>query len=106
MPFEYDPALLNNLIVEHEVSFDGVEGHEFLALGELFGIKGWVGEEGFGIDVRDDCPDLIMLLKDGGDGAFDFAVLLHKLDLFFEDAGAEVADVLNFLFEVHQFEGG
>ena len=106
MSFKDDPALLYNFVVEHEITFDGVESHKLLASGELFSVEGLVGEKGFRVDVGYDCPDFIVFLKDGGDCAFDFAVLLHELNLFFEDAGAEVADVLYFLFEVHKFEGG
>lgn len=33
MPFEDDPALLDNLVVEDEVTFNGVEGHKLFAPG-------------------------------------------------------------------------
>lgn len=46
-----------------------------------------------------------MLLEDGGDGGLDAAVAGLEEHLLLQNVGPEIADILHFLLEVHEFEG-
>ena len=46
-----------------------------------------------------------MFLEYGEDDGFDTFVAVHELHFLLEDIGAKVADILDFLLEVHELEG-
>ena len=55
--------------------------------------------------MRDNGSDLVVLLEYGCDGRLDIAVGVDKLDFFFENAGSEITNILNFFLEIHQLKG-
>jgi hypothetical protein len=102
--FQLDTAILYDLVVEHQLALNWIIGQKILTTLQAISVFVIVVSQCFGVDVRDHVRYDIMLLENGSDGALDVAITLHKLRLLVEDIGAEVADVLDLLLEVHELE--
>lgn len=105
MFFKNDPAAFDDLVIEYEISLDRIVSHEFLALVKVGNVVLKIIDECFGVKVRDDVPDFIVLLQNGGDCVFYVLVTLHELNLFFENSRSKITNILNLFLEVHQLEG-
>lgn len=57
--------------------------------------------KGVHVDARYHIPDAIVLLQNGRSGCFYALVALNQEDLFLENGGSEIPDVLDLLLEVH-----
>ena len=62
MFFKNDPAAFDDLVIEYEISLDRIVSHEFLALVKVGNVVLKIIDECFGVKVRDDVPDFIVLL--------------------------------------------
>jgi hypothetical protein len=62
MFFENYSAVFDDLVIKDEISLDRIVSHEFLALVKVGNVVLKIIGECFGVKVRDDVPDLIVLL--------------------------------------------
>ena len=105
MFLKYHSTTFDDLVVEDQVTFDRVIGHEIPAFLQMVNIIVMVVNYGLRVDVGDDGADEVVLFEDGRDGALDLLIALDELTFFLEDVGSELADVFVFGLEVHELKG-